>query len=270
MNDQESFAQLIEALSPWREQLILIGGWCHRLHRLHPLAQAQDYPVVHTRDTDLLIQRRPGAGEDILGELKRLGFKEVFSGDQKPPATHYYLGDEGTGFYAEFLLPWAAKRVETPTETVGGVVAQQVKRVDVLLVDPWIVRIDDTEDLKLAKPTDLYIANPLCFLVQKFLIKQDRRSNEKKAQDLLYVYDTLQVFSHMFEEFKTSWQEVISPALSAKSIATIHEEWLRSAEEEDEIADMAAAIASGRNPSVDAAQIQSVLRYAYSEITGSP
>jgi hypothetical protein len=32
----EPFVRLIEALEPWLEELVLIGGWAHRLYRLAP------------------------------------------------------------------------------------------------------------------------------------------------------------------------------------------------------------------------------------------
>ena len=38
MNDLEAFAKLVQALDPWRGQLVFIGGWSHRLHTLHPYA----------------------------------------------------------------------------------------------------------------------------------------------------------------------------------------------------------------------------------------
>lgn len=264
MNDHQSFAQLLTAIYPWRDQLILIGGWCHRLHRLHESALKQDYEVVHTRDTDLLIKERPAADQNILAQLEQLGFKAVMGGDQAPPATHYYLGEEGVGFYAEFLLPWRPQRHPTPTETVAGVVAQQVKRVDVLTVDPWIVRLGQTDEFKLDAPMDVLVANPLSFLVQKFLIKQDRRSNDKRAQDLLYVHDTLQVFPHLFDDFQESWAKVIAPALSEKEVATIKDEWQRSFLAEGDIATTAAAIGQDRN--LTAQGIQAVLNHAYNEI----
>jgi hypothetical protein len=40
--DMENFAPLIEALHPWLDQVVVIGGWAHRLYRLHPLAQRLD------------------------------------------------------------------------------------------------------------------------------------------------------------------------------------------------------------------------------------
>ncbi len=27
-----SFARLVESLTPWLDQLVIIGGWAHRLH----------------------------------------------------------------------------------------------------------------------------------------------------------------------------------------------------------------------------------------------
>jgi hypothetical protein len=43
--DIEHFSRLIDTLRPWLDQVVIIGGWAHRLYRLHPLAQPLDYPV---------------------------------------------------------------------------------------------------------------------------------------------------------------------------------------------------------------------------------
>jgi hypothetical protein len=32
-----SFARLIDSLSPWLDQVVIIGGWAPRLYRFHPL-----------------------------------------------------------------------------------------------------------------------------------------------------------------------------------------------------------------------------------------
>jgi hypothetical protein len=40
----EPFVRLIEALEPWLEQVVFIGGWAHRLYRLDPRAQG---PAAH-------------------------------------------------------------------------------------------------------------------------------------------------------------------------------------------------------------------------------
>jgi hypothetical protein len=36
--DVQNFNRLIEALRPWLDDIVIAGGWAHRLHRHHPLA----------------------------------------------------------------------------------------------------------------------------------------------------------------------------------------------------------------------------------------
>lgn len=108
MNDLEAFAKLVQALEPWRQQLVIIGGWGHRLHRWDSRANLPDYQPVSTRDTDLAFANKAPIEGDIKQALVQQGFKENLSGDHRPPAAHYTLGDESNGFYAEFLTPLQA------------------------------------------------------------------------------------------------------------------------------------------------------------------
>ena len=100
------FTRLAMAPDPWLEQVVLIGGWCHSLYRRHPDAQELDYPPLLTLDTDIAIPPRLSAGKrDIRSRFLDHGFTEEFFGDDRPPATHYRLGDSASGFYVEFLTP---------------------------------------------------------------------------------------------------------------------------------------------------------------------
>ena len=76
-SDVEHFAQLIEALDPWLGQVVIIGGWAHRLYRLHPLAQPLNYEPLGTLDTDVAIctrrsknRPRTGAHAPVCGGVK--------------------------------------------------------------------------------------------------------------------------------------------------------------------------------------------------------
>lgn len=51
----ESFARLIDSLSPWLDQVVIIGGWGHRLYRFHSFAQTLAYPPLTTLDTDVAL-----------------------------------------------------------------------------------------------------------------------------------------------------------------------------------------------------------------------
>ena len=42
-DDLRAIAKLLEALRPWREHLVIVGGWAHRLHRFHERAFPPSY-----------------------------------------------------------------------------------------------------------------------------------------------------------------------------------------------------------------------------------
>lgn len=74
MEDLAAFARLITALGPWLGDLVLVGGWAHRMHRLHPLAQLPAYLPLRTRDADLAFSEAAVLRGNIraaLGELER-------------------------------------------------------------------------------------------------------------------------------------------------------------------------------------------------------
>lgn len=104
--DIENFTRLIDTLHPWLDQVVIVGGWAHRLYRLHPLAQPLDYEPLGTFDTDVAIPTRLTAtGEEIRQRLLENGFREELLGETRPPAAHYRVATGSSGFYAEFLTP---------------------------------------------------------------------------------------------------------------------------------------------------------------------
>jgi hypothetical protein len=104
--DSEDFARLIEALHPWLNQVVVIGGWALRLYRLHPLAQPLGYEPLATFDTDIAVPAQlPVSGQDIHDRLIANRLQEQMRGEARPPAAHCHLVSGETGFYAEFLTP---------------------------------------------------------------------------------------------------------------------------------------------------------------------
>src|SRR5207249_12296772 len=83
-----SFSKFIGALEPWLCEVVLIGGWAHRLYRRHPLARRLAYLPLITLDGDVAVPPKLKARE--LSVRKRLldaGFVEEFVGEDWPPAT---------------------------------------------------------------------------------------------------------------------------------------------------------------------------------------
>ena len=212
-SDLGQFVRLAASLKPWLDQVVVVGGWAHRLHRLHPSAQSLTYPPLVTLDADIAVPRRlPVQGQNIRQRLISSGFTEEFLGTDQPPATHYHLSDVASGFYVEFLTPLVGGQYDreqrrNSTLRVGGVTSQQLRYIELLLHRPWTV--------ELRKGTfsgRVQVANPVSFMVQKLLIHRRRRADDR-AKDILYIHDTLQLFGSRLAELKNEWQGSLAPQI---------------------------------------------------------
>jgi len=223
-SDLLAFGQLITALDARLDRIVIVGGWAHRLYRLHPRAQMLDYTSLTTLDADIAVPAvLPVRERDIRDRLRAAGFVEEFFGDDQPPATHYRLGAQEGGFYAEFLAPlvgseYNRKHKRRVTARVGGVTVQRLRHIGLLLDEPWEV------DLELAGVTAgsrvVRIAHPARFLAQKVLIHA-KRSPGNRAKDILYMHDTLEVFGARLAELRADWQATIAPQLRRRDAAKI-------------------------------------------------
>jgi hypothetical protein len=222
-SDLAKFSRLIEALRPWLGQIMFIGGRAHRLYRERPEAVPVAYEALQTDDADVALNPRTmSASESIRVRLKEFGFDEEFSGDDRPPVTHYGLGPKDAGFYAEFLTPLLGgeqRRDGSPdvTERIAGVVAQKLRYIDVLLVAPWSVTLRREAGFDLTEPATILIPNPTSYLVQKLLIHGLRKPGDR-AKDALYIHDTIELFSGSLPVLRTLWQESLMPTLHERAI----------------------------------------------------
>ena len=237
-HDLRQFARLVDALEPWLDCVLFIGGWAHRLFRERPEAARLSYPPLRTGDVDVALD--PRALERDAGIRERLaasGFREEFLGDDRPPVTHYSLGDEASGFYVEFLssLLGGDRRRDGSrdvTERIAGVTAQKLRYLDILLVEPWTVTIGEEQGVPLARPATILIPNPASFIVQKLLIEA-RRSREDRAKDVLYVHDTIELFAPTLDALHALFSASIEPTLSRSAHVALQ----RAAAAYDEVTD---------------------------------
>lgn len=221
MEDMEAFARLVTALRPWLGQLVVVGGWAHRLHRFHRLATPPDHLPLRTRDTDLAFSSDEALAGNLRTALSDAGFIEQLFGDDAPPATHYGLGEEDDGFYAEFLTPLRGsglKRDGRPDATMSkaGITAQKMRHLELLLVSQWSVRTRPEKEIPIAADVELFVPNATSFIVQKLLIHSDRPPR-KRAQDILYIHDTLELFGRSLGELRRLWLEEVRPQMAPKT-----------------------------------------------------
>lgn len=222
MNERAAFAKLVRALAPWTHQLVFVGGWAHRLYRLHSAAVAPAYPPLLTLDADVAFAQ----GEQLEGNLRdRLiaaGFEQQLTSEHRPPVSRYTLGEDAPGgFYAEFLTPLTGRefdRYGTRIATVSkaGITAQRLRYLELLVRSPWTVELDARWDVD--PPMTLRVPNPVSFIVQKLLIHDDRPRG-KREQDILYIHDTLELFAPEMDRLGKLWRDELRDTLNAK--------WLR-------------------------------------------
>ena len=155
--------------------------------------------------------------------LSEAGFKEELLGDHTPPVTHYRWGGEDEGLYAEFLTSLhgdGLKRNGTTDATVSkaGITAQKLRYLDLLLSSAWGVRVGPHLGVPVASELESLVPNPVSFIVQKLLIHSDR-NGFKKAQDVLYIHDTLELFGPAMDELHKLWTGKVRPAMPSKTAA---------------------------------------------------
>jgi hypothetical protein len=267
--DAEHFARLIEALHPWFDRVAIIGGWAHRLYRLHPLAQPLDYEPLGTFDTDVAVPAQlPATDKDIRQRLLENNFREELSGETQPPVAHYYVATEGSGFYAEFLTPLTGgylKRGDKRDATmkIAGVSAQKLRHLELLLNAPWEVMIAPANGYPTAGARRVQIPNAAAFLAQKILI-HDQRDRADKAKDILYIHDTIETFGGNLPTIRGEWEANVKPALHARASREVEGAAVTHFQEVDDTIREAARIATGRNLTPE--MVREVCSYGWKQL----
>lgn len=272
MNDMSAFGRLLEALRPWLDHLVFVGGWCHRLHRFHPSAAPATYLPLMTRDADIALPEGSLGGTDMGEALRRADFKEELSTEFRPPVSKYRLGGDDGGFYAEFLAPLRGGGVHrdgTPDVTVqlAGVVAQKLRHLELLLLEPWTVRVGPEIGIPVDPGVEIRIANPVTFIAHKLLIS-GKRPRAKRAQDVLYIHDTIELFGARIGELRTLWRDVVRPSLPDKTVRRVEALSVEHFAGVSDVVRAAARIPSDRVLSPE--RIQQVCAYGLNQVFGEP
>jgi hypothetical protein len=91
--------------------------------------------------------------------------------------------------------------------------AQRLRHLDLLLQSPWQVTL--RADWGPAAGACIRVPNPASFIAQRLLI-HDQRLPTKKAQDILYIHDTLELFGGQLDTLGRLWRDAIAPTLHAR------------------------------------------------------
>lgn len=211
--DQLDFSSFATAIAPYLDQVVVAGGWAHRLHRLHGKASSVGFPALMTTDADVAATTAAAAaGPSIYELLRDAGFTEKLSGGGAEPVAKYLLRSSSSGFYVEFLTPvrgGGGNRRQGATEQLSGVLAQRLRSVDLLLKSPWQIQL--TSDIGYPVQPDgliIQVANPTTYLAQKLLVLPGRKPSER-PKDILYIHDTILIFGGGLTELRELWQSLL-------------------------------------------------------------
>jgi hypothetical protein len=201
-----------------------VGGWAHRLHRLLPDARVPDHAPIRTLDADLAFDSPTKLQGDIGSALIAAGFREELATEHDPPVSWYRLGEE-SGFYAEFITPLigsADRRDGTAnaTELRAVVTAQKLRQVDLLVTGPIPLVLAPGGEIPVADAASALVAHPACFIAQKLFIAS-KRTPAKRAQDVLYVHDTLELFAGSLRALGERWHHRVSGPLRPRTRAAV-------------------------------------------------
>ena len=179
------FVHALKALEPRLDQLVIVGGWAWYLYRKY-LTGVRDLPGEFTLDVDVVLPRPLPSGPALNDLLERADFEYELSGHDTPPVTRYtWPSREQPQATIEFLTP-ARGSGSRPTLSAAGVVAQQLRTTDLLLIDPLLLEIDEAGEGERFSGK-IRLPSVGGFILQKTLILSQRR--QKRTKDLFYIFD---------------------------------------------------------------------------------
>ena len=118
------------------------------------------------------------------------------------------------------------------------------------MVSPWKVELGEESGYAISPKRTLQIANPASFLAQKILIHK-QRDRKDKAKDLLYLHDTIEVFSETLDDLQNIFRGAVASKLHPRRLADLEEAPDRLFGKVNDTIRDAARMASGRGLAAD-------------------
>lgn len=184
--------ECFKALSPYLNQLVLVGGWVPYIYRKMYGSDTSQQPLF-TRDFDIAIPRHGfHENETPLNELiLDAGFDYKFASLQNPPVVKYQKTmSNGSMIEIEFITEEPGNREDV--KIIGSINAQALRDVGMLLNSP--VRFHLSE-YGYTKEGYFLVPRPSMFIIHKAIVAPKRRQKEKTAKDLYYIFYIIESFS---------------------------------------------------------------------------
>lgn len=192
----KELSRCIEGLGPYQADAILTGGLVPVLYRRVLNCAPTGLPSRTTFDLDwTLPSPLKVRGATLHERMLQRGVVPRKSGSEDLPVVQYVpTGGTTTGTYVEFLTPRRggkqsrAGKNQGIVEVQSDLHAQTDPYLGLLLAEPIVTKTSAVPELQLAGDHVLQLPNPISFIVQKTLIRQNRGAS-KQENDLCHIYD---------------------------------------------------------------------------------
>jgi len=179
------FADLLRALTPYRDDVVLVGGWVQALYVLE--LEGAGARVVRTSDIDLTISPTLEAGErpPLIDLLRAGGFKvDAYDGER---GFEISKDDVDIDLLTEGPNPGEAVRIDgQPDLRVCGYPHQALLRENTRYI-----LVGSEVDESLETPVEILIPTLPAYVMGKLLSSTRRSQRAKQAKDLAYVSELM-------------------------------------------------------------------------------
>ncbi len=194
------FGDVVNVLRPYLGDIVCIGGCANALYRHHELASSPAPEYLGTKDSDwaLPVRLAQKTEEPLAKLMTKAGFVEDLQGSMTEPVVKYKPKD-AIAADIEFLcplsgIPGGRKNENAAIEVQKGLMAQPLRYLEILAKNPWQVDLGRAPEFRRLKGVMVQVPNPAAYVVQKVLIRDQRRKTESLAKDCYYLYEVAVVF----------------------------------------------------------------------------
>lgn len=212
------FMQVIRALEPYLDQVVIVGGCANALYRHLPHVRPGPTPLL-TYDLDVAAPNRPREAKIGLGEsLESAGLRPV----PESQPTNKYAEANDPNKKLEFICPTeglstnAKRKKPTLVDINPGAMAEALDYAELLLVQPLSVDLCTVPELGVRESLIVKIPHPIVYVIQKALIRENRRDQWKKAKDSYYTYEVAVLFRNQLKDLLA--QVMAESALTTKRL----------------------------------------------------
>jgi hypothetical protein len=208
------FADAIDALKPYLDDIVCIGGCANALYRFHDLASDVMWGYLGTKDVDTGVpQKLPLHGRPPVSQLmKDIGFKELTVGNADEAVIKYGPTDEESAADLEFLCDLSglpkADQGRAAVSVQEGLYAQPLRYLAMSMQNNWHVDLGLAPGFGRFQGTLIKVPNPAAYVVSKVLIRGEQRKPASMEKDCFYIYEVSVVFRDALDAIREEYDRL--------------------------------------------------------------